>query len=191
MTSYTPITLQRDCPAYLIPAGTPVSLTAGQEVVVVQALGGAFTLQVNGNLVRIDGQYADALGLEPPQEPANTPTQNVLVDDGTVDEEQVWEQLRTCYDPEIPVNIVELGLIYECEIRPQFDERENLVGNTVYIEMTLTAAGCGMGPVLLSDVQQRVASVTNVTNVQVELVFDPPWDRDMMSEAAQLQLGML
>jgi len=192
MTSYKPVIIQQDCPAHLIPVGTPVSLQAGQEVVIVQDLGGAYTLQVNGNLVRVDGQYAAALGLEPKVEQPTTQTfDKKLVDDGTVDEDSIWDQLKTCYDPEIPVNIVELGLIYECDIIPLFDEHEHLIGNKVYIEMTLTAPGCGMGPVLLGDVQQRVATVVNVTEVQVELVFDPPWDRNMMSEAAQLQLGML
>jgi len=182
------IVLQRDCPAHLIPVGTLLMLQKGQTVTITQALGGTYTVNVNGNLARIDSHDVDALGLTPeePTEIKSVRERNAFLDETEVDEESVWEQLRTCYDPEIPVNIVELGLIYECEITPLPGG-----GNRAFIMMTLTAPGCGMGPVLLADVQKKVALVENVTEVDVQLVFDPPWDQTMMSEAAQLQLGML
>jgi probable FeS assembly SUF system protein SufT len=172
-------TLLRDCEALLVPVGNCVGLHKGTEVVIVQALGGTYTVNVNGNLVRIENKDADALGLE-----AERIDETPKTADGPVDEEQVWEALRQCYDPEIPVNIADLGLVYKCNIVPLEG------GNRVEVEMTLTAPGCGMGPILVEDVRARLLAVKNVTEVQVELVFDPPWDRSMMSEAAKLQLGM-
>jgi probable FeS assembly SUF system protein SufT len=168
------LVMQRDCPARLVPAGTRITITKDTFVSLTQDLGGTYTVNVNGNLARIDGTDADALGLEP------------LIfdfgetDGGDVDEDNVWAALRTVYDPEIPVNVVDLGLIYACRID----------GHNVAIDMTLTAPGCGMGPVLLDDIKYRVGKVPNVEEVTVELVFDPPWARDMMSEEAQLELGV-
>lgn len=181
------VILSRDCDAILIPAGTPVFLQSGQEVYITQALGGSFTVQVNGNLVRIDAKDADALGLTAEALVSQNP-EHVLQKEasGPVDEEIIWEQLRTCYDPEIPVNIVELGLIYRCEVISV-----SPTSNRVEIDMTLTAPGCGMGPVLVSDVYKKIAAVPNVTDLHVELVFDPPWDQARMTEAARLQLGLL
>ncbi|MCG8324610.1 MAG: putative Fe-S cluster assembly protein SufT [Thiotrichales bacterium] len=179
---YEPITLNRDCEAALIPTGTPVVLSEGSVVFITQALGGSYTVNVNGNLVRIGDQDADALGFEARQVDATV--NKTLTGDGSVDEDEIWDQLRTCYDPEIPINIVELGLIYECTVNKTDD------GNRVDILMTLTAPGCGMGQFLADDVKAKIANVDNVTEVNVELTFDPPWSQDMMSEAARLQTGM-
>ena len=178
----TPIVLERDCPAVLIPEGSPVTLTAGTEVYVTQALGGSVTVNVQGNLARISPEHIDALGMEKSSAPHAG--QGAQTASGQVDEGLIWEQLRTCYDPEIPINIVELGLIYRCEVVPLIG------GNRVEIDMTLTAPGCGMGPILVDDVRGKVSEVPNVTEVTVELTFDPPWHSDMMSEAARLQTGL-
>ncbi len=166
--------MQRDCPARLVPAGTRITITKDTFVTLTQDLGGTYTVNVNGNLARIDGTDADALGLEPIEFDFGE------AEGDEVDEANVWEALRTVYDPEIPVNVVDLGLIYDCRIE----------GNDVAITMTLTAPGCGMGPVLVDDIEYRVRKVPNVENVKVELVFDPPWSREMMSEEAQLELGV-
>lgn len=173
--------LKRDCEAILIPAGTKITIPAGTRVTITQALGGSYTVNIQGNLARIDGKDADALGL--------TPT--VTGDDsgagaGPVDEEKVWDVLKTCYDPEIPTNIVDLGLVYECRITPLDGG-----GNRVSIKMTLTAPGCGMGPFIVEDVRNKVLTVPNVTEANIELVFDPPWDQSMMSDEAKLRTGMM
>ncbi|MGR8919348.1 MAG: putative Fe-S cluster assembly protein SufT [Gammaproteobacteria bacterium] len=177
----TPIALTRDCEAVLIPEGSRITLSEGAQVFVTQALGGAVTVNVNGNLARISGENVDALGMTPTVNPAAAATGSA---DGSVDEDLVWQQLSTCYDPEIPINIVELGLVYRCEVTPTED------GNRVDIDMTLTAPGCGMGPFLVEDVREKVRQVPNVAEVAVELVFDPPWNPEMMSEAARLETGL-
>ena len=177
------VSLTRDCPAVLIPAGTPITLPAGQQVTITQSLGGSYTCYVEGNLVRIDGQDADALGKTPTRQEFS---ESEATADGAVDEQLVWQQLATCYDPEIPINIVELGLIYDCAITPLSEG-----GNRVDIKMTLTAPGCGMGAILQQDVANKIRSVPNVTEANVEIVFDPPWDQSRMSEAARLQAGLL
>ena len=177
----SPIALTRDCEAVLIPEGSSVTLKAGVEVYLTQALGGSVTINVNGNLARISPENVDALGMEPETLPATRANDK---SDGTVDLDLVWEQLGTCYDPEIPISIVELGLIYRCEIVP------DAIGNRVEIDMTLTAPGCGMGPFLVEDVRAKVAEVPNVIDVVVDLIFDPPWNPEMMSEAARLESGM-
>lgn len=182
MHKIAPVVLTREVEALLIPSATPVMLREGEVVRVTQALGGAYTVQVGGNLARIEGKDADALGLE--IEEASSTLEKVA--DGPVEVEVLWEALRTCYDPEIPVNIVDLGLIYKCEV-----VAVDATHNKVEIEMTLTAPGCGMGPVLVSDVRNKIEKIKNVTEVDVQLVFDPPWDQSRMSEAAQLQLGLL
>lgn len=176
-----PIALERDCDAILIPQGTPVRLKAGDAVFVTQALGGSVTVNVNGNLARINANDVDALGMSVEALPAEGAQSR---GDGSVDEDLIWEQLSTCYDPEIPINIVELGLIYRCEVLPSDH------GNRVEIDMTLTAPGCGMGPFLVEDVRAKVAQVPNVGEVEVDLVFDPPWAPHMMSEAARLETGL-
>jgi probable FeS assembly SUF system protein SufT len=157
-------------------------LSEGTSVYVTQALGGSVTVNVNGNLARIPPQSVDAIGLEVEAMPVDSVSAS---GDGTVDESLVWDQLRTCYDPEIPINIVELGLVYRCEVHALSDGT-----NRVEIDMTLTAPGCGMGPFLVDDVEQKMNQVPNVSEVQVELVFDPMWNPEMMSEAARLQTGL-
>jgi probable FeS assembly SUF system protein SufT len=177
------IILQRDCEAVLIPAGTKITLQAGEPVAITQALGGSFTVIIHGNMALIDARDADALGQASPAtsaEPAGAP------DNSPVTEEQVLDKLRTCYDPEIPVNIVDLGLVYDLQIQPL-----PAGGNRVEIKMTLTAPGCGMGPVLQQDVEAKVSSIPGVKEAGVFLVWDPPWSRDMLSEAARLELGMM
>jgi len=168
------IRLLRDVDAYVIPSGDEVKLLAGNLVKITQSLGGNYTVLMNGNLVQIREENADALGFEIVKKKDQNPQ-------GTL-EQQIWDQLKTCYDPEIPVNIVELGLIYDLEIQ------EN---NDVSIKMTLTAPGCGMGPVLTEEVDRKVSGLNESNNVKVELVWEPQWNRDMMSEEAQLELGML
>ena len=176
-----PIALTRDCEAALIRQGTPVTLREGDPVYVTQALGGSVTVNVGGNLARISAENVDALGMSAQAMPTERATSS---GDGSVDIDLIWEQLSTCYDPEIPINIVELGLIYRCEVMPSNH------GNRVEIDMTLTAPGCGMGPFLVEDVRAKIAQLPNVHEVDVELVFDPPWSQDMMSEAARLQTGL-
>ncbi len=183
------ITTTRDVDAILIPLGTPVTIPAGAQVRITQELGGSYTVSVNSNLARIEGKDADALGLAAEQTgavaEAGKQTDDRPAAYGPVDEQEIWNVLKTCYDPEIPVNIVDLGLIYDCHVVDTDDG-----GNHVEIVMTLTAPGCGMGPFIVDDVRQKVLSVANVTDVHVELVFDPVWDRSMMSDEARLQLGM-
>jgi probable FeS assembly SUF system protein SufT len=174
------VTLTRDVVAVLIPAGTKVELPEGAEAVITQALGGSFTVQVQGHLFRINGADADSLGKQVIKGPD-------VADDASDEEleKAVWAQLRTCYDPEIPIDIVELGLIYECKLEPMESGERKAV-----VRMTLTAPGCGMGDILVNDVKTKVMQVPRVAEADVELTFDPPWSRDMMSEAAQLQVGM-
>jgi probable FeS assembly SUF system protein SufT len=169
------VPIQRDCPARLVPTGDPITIRAGTFVTLTQTLGGTYTVVVNGNMARVDGADADALGFEPQTLDFPAPA------DGKVDSRQVHEALASVFDPEIPVNIVDLGLIYACRVDDD---------GQVHVTMTLTAPGCGMGPVLVQDVESRVAQVPYVTAVEVELVFDPPWSRDMMTEEAQLELGL-
>ncbi len=179
MTEHTIVILSRDVDALLIPSGAHIYLTVGTEVTITQDLGNTFTVNVYGNLARIDGKDADALGKEVDPEFLELP-------EGASLEDLIWERLKTCYDPEIPVNIVDLGLIYGCQISEQASGQYH-----VDIKMTLTAPGCGMGPVLAQDVKQKISALPKVTQVQVDLVFDPPWDRSMMSDVAKLELGML
>lgn len=178
--------LPRDIDGLLIPSGARIHLQKGTEVVVTQELGNSFTLNVYGNLVRIDGKDADAIGKQPIVE-------DKLPDHASL-EDCIWAQLRTCYDPEIPINIVDLGLIYDCEVLPldkgvskKVDKKEFRAN----IKMTLTAPGCGMGPVIADDVKRRIETLPTINHANIEIVFDPPWSQDMMSAAAKLQLGML
>ena len=179
--SHEPFSLARDVNAVIIPAGEAVTLREGTSGFITQALGGSFTVYVEGNLFRIAGLDADALGKEPVEPPA--------VPDNATDEdiEQViWQQLKTCYDPEIPINIVDLGLVYRCEVSQGADGQRS-----VEVDMTLTAPGCGMGEILVQDAQEKIAIVPTVSDVKVELVFDPPWNASMMSDEARLQTGMM
>ncbi len=165
-----------DCPARLVPAGTKIIIPKDTFVTITQDLGGNYTVAVNGNMARVDGTDAGALGLKAEE------LEFESKDSDQIDEEQIWQALKTIYDPEIPVNLVDLGLIYSVKV-----EQEN---KSVYIEMTLTAPGCGMGPVLVSDVKYRTSKVPNVKNVEVDLVFTPTWNRDMMSDEAKLETGL-
>jgi probable FeS assembly SUF system protein SufT len=179
--SSEPVRFERDCAAVLVPQGDVVSLPAGSVGYITQALGGSYTVFVEGNLFRIAGVDADAIGKEPP-EPLELPP-------GASDEaveQLVWKQLRTCFDPEIPINIVDLGLVYEASVLPRDDGQR-----MVEIKMTLTAPGCGMGEILVEDVRSKLELIPTVAEADVELVFDPPWNRNMMSEAARLETGML
>lgn len=170
------VVTQRDCPARLVPVGTSIMIPKDTFVTITQSLGGSYTVTVNGNMARVDGTDADALGLaalELDFEPRA---------DDLIDRDQVFEALQTVYDPEIPVDIVSLGLVYEVDI-----DQDN---GEVKIRMTLTAPGCGMGPVLVGDVETRVSKVPRVRTVDVDLVMDPPWTRDMMSDEARLATGL-
>ncbi|HEX2548999.1 MAG TPA: putative Fe-S cluster assembly protein SufT [Gammaproteobacteria bacterium] len=169
------IEVLRECEARLIPSGVEVTIKKGSLVVITQALGNSYTVYVNGNLARVAGIDGDALGMVILDEP------DINDFNGTL-EDKIWEVLKTCFDPEIPVNIVDLGLVYECHIDENFG---------VHIKMTLTAPGCGMGPTLVSDIEQKIRQIHEVIEIKVDLVFDPPWNRSMMTDVAKLQLGML
>jgi probable FeS assembly SUF system protein SufT len=179
--SSEPVRFERDCAAVLVPQGDAVNLPAGTVGYITQALGGSYTVFVEGNLFRIAGQDADAIGKEP-TEPLELPAG--ASDDDV--EQLVWRQLRTCFDPEIPINIVDLGLVYEAAVSRREDG-----ARTVAVKMTLTAPGCGMGDILVDDVRNKLELIPTVAEADVELVFDPPWTRNMMSEAARLETGML
>ncbi len=176
MSEQRMVATARECPARLVPVGDPMTIPANTFVTITQSLGGNYTIVYQGNMLRVDGTDADALGLEKYELSFSD------CGDGSIHEAQVWEALETIYDPEIPVNLRSLGLIYSVVI--------DQASESVTIQMTLTAPACGMGPVLVGDVEYRVRLVPNVKNVIVDLVFDPPWHRDMMSEEAQLETGM-
>ena len=176
-----PFSLSRDVNAVIIPAGEVLMLREGTSGFITQALGGSFTVYVEGNLFHVAGADADALGKEPvppPEIPENATDADI--------ENVIWEQLKTCYDPEIPINIVDLGLIYRCDITTLPNGERS-----VSVDMTLTAPGCGMGPMLVQDAQEKIAIVPTVADVRVELVFDPPWNQSMMSDEARLQTGLM
>lgn len=177
-----PVRFERTCKAVAVPSGEAMELPAGSIGYITQALGGSFTVYLEGNLFRIDNEDADAIGKEPvppPELPSGATDDDV--------EELAWDQLRTCFDPEIPVNIVELGLIYRCEVLPQEGSQQR----RIEVKMTLTAPGCGMGETLVADVQRVLERIPTVSEADVELVFDPPWNQSMMSEAARLETGMM
>lgn len=177
------ITLNRDCESIEIPSGTKGVLPSGTEVRVMQFLGSSWTVTSAHGMFRIDVKDADALGLTPPA--AAAPAQGVSTgQEGAFSEKMVWDQLRTVFDPEIPVNIADLGLIYSCVAAP-LDQG----GHRIEIKMSMTAPGCGMGNVLKADVENKLAHLPDVKEVHVEIVFDPPWNPSLMSEAAKLQLG--
>jgi probable FeS assembly SUF system protein SufT len=179
--SSEPVRFERDCDVVLVPQGEQVTLPAGSIGYITQALGGSYTVFVEGNLFRVAGKDADAIGKEPPM-PLELP--EGASDDDV--EKLVWKQLRSCFDPEIPINVVDLGLVYEATVRTRDDGRRE-----VGIRMTLTAPGCGMGDILVDDVRSKLELIPTVAEADVELVFDPPWNRTMMSEAARLETGML
>jgi probable FeS assembly SUF system protein SufT len=185
MPEFESVVLQRDCEGILIPLGEPFPLKAGETVVITQALGGHYTVETQGRLVRINGADADALGKTPTATPAPA-TADPSAAAGPVDEKSVWDQLRTCYDPEIPVNIVDLGLVYDLQV---FALPEG--GHRVSVKMTLTAPGCSMGGVIAQEAETKIRSLPGVSDVAVELVWDPPWNQAMLTEAARLQLGLM
>ncbi|HXI14404.1 MAG TPA: putative Fe-S cluster assembly protein SufT [Thermoanaerobaculia bacterium] len=175
------VEISRDCEAVLIPSGEKVLVPKGTHASITQSLGDAYTIITDrGMMVRLSGQEVEAIGKVPPA---------AVQTEGNVTPEEletlVWDQLKTCYDPEIPINIVELGLVYLCSVTPVDG------GHNVEVKMTLTAPGCGMGPVLATDVEGKVRSLPTVKDANVQVVFDPAWDRSMMSDAAKLQLGMM
>jgi probable FeS assembly SUF system protein SufT len=183
--SSEPKILTRDVEASVVPIGTKVTLQKGETAHITQSLGGSYTVVVNGNMFRIAEKDVDALGIEAVTQPAVAAAATGPVTPDQL-EKQVWESLKTCYDPEIPVNIVDLGLIYDCHLTP--------IGENNFkadVKMTLTAPGCGMGPVLAQDVQNKLISLEPIDEANVELVWDPPWNQSMMTEAAKLQLGLL
>ncbi len=180
MVMREPRTLSRDVEVAAIPYGDRITLLAGTVVFVTQALGGSYTAMTDhGYLVRIEGQDADAIGETP-----TVPLSSAEVA-GRSTEELAWEQLKSCYDPEIPVNIVDLGLVYQCTVT------NGEGGDTVHVEFTLTAPGCGMGDFLRQDVQQKLLAIPGVKEADVQVVLDPPWDQSMMSDVARLQLGLM
>ena len=175
-----PFVVNREVRAVIVPAGQEVKLKPGQAGYITQALGGSFTVYVEGNLFRIAGEDADAIGQEavkPPELPPNANEEDVR--------KLAWEQMRACYDPEIPINIVDLGLVYACDVTQNEDGTR-----TVEVKITLTAPGCGMGEILVDDVRDKIQLIPTVREARVELTFDPPWNQSMMSEAARLQTGM-
>ena len=179
--SSEPFTLQRDCSAVMVPQGEEVVLPAGQIGYITQALGGSFTVYVEGNLFRIAGKEADALGKELP------PPIELAANASDADVEKVaWDQLRTVFDPEIPVNVVELGLVYDLSL-----EQTESGARKVYVKLTLTATGCGMGDILVDDARTKLEMIPTIVEADVDLVFDPPWTHSMMSDAAKLETGML
>jgi probable FeS assembly SUF system protein SufT len=173
------IKLSRECDGVLIPSGDAVKLKKGTPVKITQSLGGYFTLYVNGNLVKLDGKFADAIGkkIEKPKE---------SISHNEFDESLIWDQLKTCYDPEIPVNIVDLGLIYDLNYEKVSNDKYY-----IKIKMTLTAPGCGMGPAIAADVESKIKALHFVKDILVELVWDPIWNQEMMTEEAKLKLGMM
>lgn len=180
---YEYVVTERDVEGVLIPTGVKVEIPAGTDVTIFQSLGDGYTVNINGNLIRIAGKDGDALNKPVYEEEELQPSANVP--EGEVDKDLVISQLKTCYDPEIPVNIYDLGLIYGCDVIEEGPEK-----NAVNVTMTLTAPGCGMGDIIVGEIREKMMRVPNVTAVNVELVFDPPWDRDKMSEEAKLALGM-
>jgi probable FeS assembly SUF system protein SufT len=174
--------LGRDCVATRIPQGEALTLPRGTPVIITQALGGSFTVVVpsEAGLYRIDAEYADALG----REGAAGDTAKVGAEEGPVSEERVWEVLKTCYDPEIPVNIVDLGLVYSLQLH------EAPGGANVEVRMTLTAPGCGMGPVIAQEARQKILQLGGVAEADVQVVWEPPWTPNMISEEGKKKLGM-
>jgi probable FeS assembly SUF system protein SufT len=178
MSAGTTVKLSRDCAAIQIPVGTEVTLKAATPVDIVQTLGGTYTVHSMGGLFRISGKDADALGLTP--EPATSAPAPQ-----TVSEQAVWSVLKTCFDPEIPVNIVDLGLVYDMGLEPL-----PTGGQKVFVKMTLTAPGCGMGPTIARDAQQKIIALNGVEDASVEVVWDPPWHQSMISAEGRKILGL-
>ncbi|MDA1005621.1 MAG: putative Fe-S cluster assembly protein SufT [Verrucomicrobia bacterium] len=177
------ITLTREVDAIQIPSGDTITLPAGTPVVVTQTLGGTYTVATSSGLVRISSQDTDALGIDLEEKKEKTEEANRLKDAPV--EQQVWHQLKQVFDPEIPVDIVNLGLVYDCAVSEEDGQ------TIVNVKMTLTAPGCGMGPVIAADAQARVMTLDGIDDAKVELVWDPPWNQDMISEEGKMKLGMI
>ena len=182
MTEVISTELLRECDAVQIPHGSSLTLAKGTQVDIIQTLGGTFTVRTYEGLFRIAGKDADALGVEPPAESLPKPASSL---EGEVDEKLVWETLRTCYDPEIPVNIVDLGLVYDMAV-----EKTPGGGSKVSVKMTLTAPGCGMGATIAGDAQQKILMLDGVGEAQVDIVWDPPWHQSMITEQGRRILGL-
>jgi probable FeS assembly SUF system protein SufT len=178
MNANAEIKLLRDCDALQIPSGHPIVLPAGMEVVVTQSLGGTYTVATPGGLARIDLKDADALGIEADKAAAKIKVEGSLQD-------AVWGQLKMVFDPEIPVNVVDLGLIYDCQVSTNDGK------TSVLAKMTLTAPGCGMGPTIAADAKSKILALDGIDEAEVELVWDPPWNQSMISEAGKMKLGIL
>jgi probable FeS assembly SUF system protein SufT len=185
MHENTEFTTSRDVEAIQIPSGNKTTIPAGTPGVVTQTLGGSYTIATYQGLARIAEKDLDAIGLEKPAA-ANGATKPLGSDAAPADEKAVWDQLRQCYDPEIPVNIVDLGLVYDCQLI-----RKPEGGSKVEVKMTLTAPGCGMGPAIAHDAQSKILSIEGVDEADVQLVWDPPWNQNMISEAGRMKLGMI
>ncbi|MEM1085102.1 MAG: putative Fe-S cluster assembly protein SufT [Verrucomicrobiota bacterium] len=177
------ITLAREVEAIQIPSGDSLTLPIGTPVFITQRLGGTFTVATSGGLARISSSDADALGIDLEQEKEKQAEAEALKDAPL--EDQVWAQLKGVYDPEIPVDIVNLGLVYDCSIKDEADKK------SVAIKMTLTAPGCGMGPVIAADAQSKIMTIDGIDDATVELVWDPAWNQDMISEEGKMKLGMI
>ena len=178
------ITLTREVDAIQIPSGDLISLPAGTLVMITQALGGTYTVATNFGLARIKAENADALGIDFEAEKSKRSAAQEALAAGDV-EKAVWEQLKLVYDPEIPVNIVDLGLVYDCKVEKEED------GADVEVKMTLTAPGCGMGPTIAADAQSKILLLDGVLNARVDIVWDPVWNQDMISEEGRMKLGMI
>lgn len=178
------ITLSRNVEAVQIPSGDLVSLPAGTRVMITQALGGTYTVATPHGLARIKAENADALGIDLEAERSKRSAAQEALAAGDVDR-AVWEQLKLVYDPEIPVNIVDLGLVYDCRISKDGGEVD------VEVKMTLTAPGCGMGPTIAADAQSKILLLDGVRNARVDIVWDPPWNQAMISEEGKMKLGMV
>ena len=180
MNEHREISLTRDCDAIQIPSGHPIVLPEGMNVIITQSLGGTYTVATPGGLARIELRHGDALGFNP-LAPGEAPRRH----EGSA-EEAVWMQLKTVFDPEIPVNVVDLGLIYDCRVNTSESGE-----TSVLVRMTLTAPGCGMGPTIAADAQARIMTIEDMDDAAVELVWDPPWNQSMISEEGKMKLGMI
>jgi probable FeS assembly SUF system protein SufT len=183
MQEHTKKTTTRDCEAIQIPSGTLFTIPAGTEFYITQSLGGSHTVATDFGLARVTDANADAIGIESaaPKAAESKPA----LESEPLDEKAVWEQLKTCYDPEIPVNIVDLGLVYDCQVNPLPG------GAKVEVKMTLTAPGCGMGPTIAAEARSKIMSLPGVEDANVDLVWDPPWNQGMISEVGKMQLGLI
>ncbi|MBA3882696.1 MAG: putative Fe-S cluster assembly protein SufT [Chthoniobacterales bacterium] len=186
MHENTEFTLSRDTEAVQIPSGNKTTIPVGTQGVITQTLGGSYTIATYQGLARIAEKDLDALGIEKPHQQPNPAVPAASDAAGEVDDKAVWDQLRQCYDPEIPVNIVDLGLVYDCQL-----QKSQNGGTKVDVKMTLTAPGCGMGPAIAHDAQSKIMSIEGVDEAEVQLVWDPPWNQNMISEAGRMKLGMV